>query len=476
MNDFVGRERELALLNTRLEEVRRTGRGAFIAMRGRRRVGKSRLIEEFTRRSGCAAVVYTAIHEDSRRELERFLEALSQSSAPAAELVRAGLAAESWEAALELAGSGATREHPVIVVVDEFPYLVECEPAIEATLQLIWDRMAQRAPVLLILIGSDRATMESLSQEGRPLYDRPREMVIEPLAPVDIGKMLELAPADALDAYLITGGFPVLAQEWGRGRSLDEYLKEALNDPTSFLLVSAERALAAEFSDSAQARRVLSAIGADARVHREIAKRASLPPTTLGDALAILLEKGMIERLTPYSSVAHPKNARYLVADSYLRFWLRFVNRDGIDLVERGRGKLLFDRFRMSWLTYRGLAIEPVVRHAVERMLPDERFGDAVHVGGFWTRNNSVEVDLVGGDQRPIAVKIGFLGSIKWRSSGRFLRTDASTLAAQRDSIPGASSPSTVLVGVSRSGFEPRAAVDVRLGPRDILEAFGRAS
>lgn len=470
---FVGRARELAILQSRLDEVRNSGRGDFLAIRGRRRVGKSRLVEELARRSGCPCVFYTALGESGARERDRFLDALAESGAPAASLVRDGARAESWESALKLSVNGVTREHPLILVVDELPYLVAVEPAIEATLQLFWDRTAQRLPVLLIAIGSDRATMESLSQEGRPLYDRPREMTIEPLTPADVADMLGLEAADALDAYLVTGGFPVLMREWGKGRGLESYLEEALENPTSFLLVSGERALAAEFPQRAQARTVLAAIGSNARVHRDIAARSQLPGTSLRDALVLLTGKGLVERATPYSAVAHPKNARYLIADSYLRFWLRFVGTDGIELAERGRGRVLLERVLGSWPTYRGAAIEPVVRAAMERLLPDRRFGAAMYVGGFWTRDNSVEVDLVGGDRAPVASRIGFVGSVKWRSSAPFDRGDSGALVRQRAALPGATG-ATALVGVSRSGFGPQADLDVEIGAQDILAAYRR--
>jgi hypothetical protein len=296
-------------------------------------------------------------------------------------------------------------------------------------------------------------------------------MVIEPLTPADVADMLALDAADALDAYLVTGGFPVLTREWGRGRSLEDYLREALEDPTSFLLVSGERALAAEFPRRAQARIVLGAIGADARVHRDIAARSQLPGTSLRDALAVLIEKRLVERKTPYSAVAHPKNARYAIADPYLRFWLRFVGSDGIELVERGRGRVLFERTLNAWPAYRGGAIEPLVRTAVERLLPDERFGAAMYVGAFWTRDNSVEVDIVGGDKKPVASSIGFVGSIKWRESARFHRADFGALARQRAALPGASD-GTLLVGVSRNGFAAGLALDRALGPEEIVGAY----
>lgn len=434
-------------------------------------MGKSRLVEELIREAGCPSISYVAIRESSVREVARFVDAIAGSDAPASPLVRAGAGAATWEAALELAVREVDRAEPLILVIDELPYLVDQDASIEATLQLAWDRTVRKSPVLLIVVGSDRATMESLSQEGRPLYDRPREMVIQPLSPAAVGDMLRLGATEALDAHLVTGGFPVLALEWGSGQTLHSYLEEALLSPTSFLVVSAERALAAEFPSDAQARTVLRAIGADARANREILQRTGLSGTSLQDALAVLLSKGVVERLIPYSATSSAKTARYVVADPYLRFWLRFVGGSNIDLIERGCGRVVVERFEEAWPTYRGSAIEPVTRHAIERLLPDLPFGNAVHVGGFWTRNNAVEVDLVGGDKFPVASSIPFVGSIKWRDKAPFTRADARALAASGARVPG-TGDQTLLVGVSRSGFEERTGLDLELGPEELLQAF----
>ena len=466
---FVGRARELARLERMLDEVRRTGRGGFVAIRGRRRVGKSRLVDELTRRAAGPSVFYTATQGEPVDELGRFLDAVASSDLSAAPDVRAGLRAETWESALELAARDASAGHPPIVVIDEFPYLAEKDPAIESVLQAVWDRRLQATPVLLVLIGSDRAAMDALSAHGRPLYDRPREMVVEPLSPADVGGLLKLPPAEALDAYATIGGFPVLALEWGAGRSRDDYLAEALTDPTSFLVVSGERALAAEFQREAHARAVLSAIGADARVHKEIAKRTGLNATSLSRALDILDAKGVAERLTPYSAKATPRTRRYRVADPYLRFWLRFVG-PHIDEIERGRGSVVRDRLAASWPSFRGRSIEPIVSDGLERLLPDPRLPGASHIGSYWTRSGTVEVDLVGGDRRPVADAVAFLGSIKWRDRGRFTRADAGSLAALRATVPGAG-PGSLLVGVSRNGFESESGLDVELGPEDVLGA-----
>ena len=467
---FVGRERELDLLKKRLEQVRSSGQAAFIGMRGRRRVGKSRLAEEFVKTSDCPYVYFTAVQQEGELELDRFVEAIASSTAPSARDVRAGLRPQSWESALELAAEGATHQRPLILIIDEFPYLVAKEPSIEAVLQKVWDRTLQSTPVLILLIGSDEAMMTALTEQGRPLYDRLREMAIQPLSPGAVGELLDLDPADALDAQLVIGGFPVLALEWGAGRTMVEYLREALLDPTSFLVVSAERALSAEFPQQAP-RAVLAAIGSGARAYSAILSRTGLSATGLIDTLDLLQGRGVIRRLTPYSTRLSRKIVLWEIADPYMRFWLRFVDRK-IDLIERGRGAILIEDFERSWSPYRGRAIEDLVREAIELLLPDkEHFGDARYVGRYWNRNNSIEVDLVGGDLHPVADNIGFVGSIKWRLNRPFSRADALDLAGRRSEVPGAS-PNALLVGVASQGFEADTPLDVRLSPDDLIAAY----
>jgi len=275
--------------------------------------------------------------------------------------------------------------------------------------------------------------------------------------------------AEALDAYAVIGGFPVLALEWGSRRPLRAYLADALTDPSSFLVISAERALASEFPADVQARAVLSAIGADGRAHKTLLARTGLSQTSLDRALRVLVGKGIVDSVTPYSAKASPKNRRYQVADPYLRFWLRFVG-PATDTIDRGRGDHVVAEVERALPTFRGRAIEPIVRESLERLLPDDRFGSALHVGGYWNRTSSIEVDLVGGDARPVARTVAFVGSVKWRERESFRRSDAAALAALRADVPGAGDP-TLLVGVSRRGFERDTRLDVEVTPDELVAA-----
>lgn len=210
---------------------------------------------------------------------------------------------------------------------------------------------------------------------------------------------------------------------------------------------------------------MLAAIGAGERAYSAIERRSGVERTSLVRALAALQEKRMVLKLTPYSSRPRARPPRYVVADPYLRFWLRFIG-PNLELIERGRGDVVGERIRASWDSYRGHAIEPLARAAIERRLPDPRLGDALFVGSYWTRDGRIEVDLVGGRERNRSDTIDFVGSVKWRESQPFGRRDLAALVAARAQVPGATE-GTRLVAVSRSGFTT-SELDIELGPDEL--------
>ncbi|MGW2623164.1 AAA family ATPase [Micromonospora taraxaci] len=153
----------------------------------------------------------------------------------------------TWDVALTLLAAALPTDRPSVVVLDEMPHLIASDPGFEGTLQMVFDRELSRRPVLLICVGSDLAMMEALNDHGRPFPQRATEVVVPPLSPADVRGMLDLSAADAFDAYLVSGGLPLILDEWPTGASVQDYLTDAVPDPTSALLVSGERALAAEF-------------------------------------------------------------------------------------------------------------------------------------------------------------------------------------------------------------------------------------
>ncbi|MGC0422577.1 ATP-binding protein [Embleya sp. AB8] len=470
MYRFIGRDRELRTLRNTLDEVRDAvgapRPGQCVLMRGRRRVGKSTLVEEFLRQAAVPHLFFTAGGGTAEDELAELLDAVAESSLPNRSLF-AEEAPSRWNAAFRLLAEILPDDAPSVVVIDEVPYLMERVDAFEGMLQRAWDRWLGTKPVLLLLVGSDLSMMAALNAYDRPFHQRGREMVVGPLNPADLGEMLDLAPADAFDAALITGGLPLICREWRPGASMWEFLAAALENPISALLVSAERSLAAEFPPQAMGREVLRAIGAGERTFTNIARAAGgIAHSSLSRATDLLIGKGVVAAELPLST--HPsKERRYRVADPYLRFWLTFLDPHMAE-IERMRGDLTLDRLRGQWTAWRGRAVEPLIRESLARILPAGGLPAAPAVGAYWTRSNDVEIDLVGADRQPVAKKLLFLGSIKWLETSPF---DAHDLAALHKHRAALTTEAVPLIAVSRSGTTC-SGLQANFGPEDLLAGW----
>lgn len=444
-SDFVGRADDLGKLRAHLGALRR-GRGRLLTVRGRRQAGKSRLVTEFVAHAGVPHLFTTGSRQLSTGEdLERFSQDAASCTLPGKDLLTSGVWS-NWEQALR-AVAAALPDGPAIVVFDELPWLIESDPGLEGTLQKLWDSAFEKRQVLFILIGSDLSVMEMLTEYGRPLYGRAKEMEVSPFDVHDTARMLGLddgQAAEAFDAYLVTGGYPRLLAEWPRAGGLRRFVNSQLNDDNSDLAVVGQRILDAEFPPDSQAAQVLRVIGSGERGYRNIASQANIQTASLSRALAVLQTKRVVAVDQP-TSIKPANEPRYRVADPYLRFWLRFIE-PALPDVSRGRSDIAQERLWNGWEAYRGRAIEPIVREALTRL----GVAGSGFVGGWWPRNNNPEVDLVGVDRPDKSRRVTFVGSIKWRQKEPFGPRDLDLLRAHQAVVPGgASAP---LLVVSRSG------------------------
>lgn len=466
---FVGRTSDLKGLQQNLDTLQSDRRGRLLSIRGRRQAGKSRLVTEFADRSGLPQFFFTAARLESAAEsLARFTDEAGRSSLPGAHLFD-GVTLADWPAAFRLLAS-ALPDGPAIVVLDEFPWLTEANPSLEGVLQGVWDRALEGRPVLLILIGSDIAMMERVSAHDRPLFGRAKETVIHPFSVADTETMIGVRNAAvAIDAQLVTGGYPRLCLEWRGANDAMTFLRHQLEDENSDLVVLGRNILTAEFPSELQARHVLGAIGAGERTNKAIASRAGLEAAPLARSIQILRDTKRVVAVDHPMSVRPAREPRYRVADPYLRFWLRFIE-PALPDIARGRPDLALARLRDSWIPYRGRAVEPFVRASLQRLAgADDRLAGIGVVGGYWTRTGDVEVDIVGVDRWPGATRVGVVGSIKWRERSPFGRGDYAALVAHRARVPGGEQ--SALIAVSRSGTRARD-LDAAFGPDDLIAAW----
>ncbi|MFC4335610.1 ATP-binding protein [Salininema proteolyticum] len=475
--DFIGRSRELEYLRRRLDLVRRRGEGRALAMRGRRQVGKSRLVQELCNRSEVPYFYFSfSKGMPVPQEVENFTAELRRSplAAEAGPLpeVRAG----SWSDAFSLL-SLSLPDSPSIVVLDEVPWAAEADVSFEGVLQTVWDRQWSRKPILLLLLGSDLHMMERLTSYDRPFYGRAVSMQLRALNPADCADHLALGGADALDAYLISGGMPGILTSWQRGMRPDRYLQEACEEVGTELFTIPMQAVLAEFPGPGNTRRVLEAIGTGNRTQAKISSAAGNldKPLDSGVLTPILRTLSEQKRVVAAESPLSTKKGQprlYSIADPNLRLYFA-VLRESYRLAERGLTNAAMELTQRRWPSWRGRAIEPVIREALTLAADQGRLPwDGVRaVGGWWNRRFDPEVDLIGADDAPIAGDVSFAGTVKWLARPMQAK-EVGELRRATAVVPGAEGSD--LVGVSLTGFsdEARESLTLAWGPDDVVDAF----
>lgn len=480
MKDFIGRRTELALLDKRLKRVRATGVGAAVALRGRRQVGKSRLVQEFCDRADVPYAYFTATKGASTVEsVAAFLAELRESTVPAEPGVLPSSAVGGWPDAFRVLAS-ALPDGPSVVVLDEVLWLAEQDSVFDGALQTAWDRLLSHRPVLLLLLGSDLHMMERMTAYDRPFYGRADNMVLGPLDPAETSDALGLTGVDALDAHLISGGLPGVLRAWPHGTPPLRFLQDECADPASPLFSVPESALLSEFPAPDLTRRVLEAVGSGDRTHANIAAAAgsrdgAVPSGSLSPVLHRLAEEKRVLAVDQPLSTRPGKPALYHVADSNLRLYLAAL-RPAHEQARRGRHQAAFRLVERRWTAWRGRAVEPLIRAALELAaaggaLP---WPDTEVVGGWWNRRFDPEIDLVGADRAPVARHVHFAGSVKWLGTP-FDGHDLAALRRGAADVPGFTEAGAGLAAVTLSGLAPGLGprdIDLVWGPDDVLAAW----
>lgn len=347
---FIDRKEELS----RLRKVLEAKTPGLVVLYGRRRLGKSRLIQESLR--GREAAYYVGDDADSAlqreaaaREIESVIEGFSEVRYP------------DWASLLDR----YFREAPAgaVLALDELPSLVRAAPELPSVLQKVLD--ARKRATHVVLAGSSQRMMHGLLLEGSaPLYGRAQELL--KVTPLPVGYLKQglavRSARDAVEAWSMFGGVP---RYWELARgfpSLLRALRGLVLDPLGVLHGEPQRLLYDELDDAARASSVLALVAAGANRASEIASRIGMPVTTLSRPLAKLLDFGLVEREVPYGeSPRDTKRSLYRVADPFLRTWYRFVEPNRSRL-ERGDLEFVERIVAERWPRHLGETWEELVR------------------------------------------------------------------------------------------------------------------
>lgn len=382
----------------RVEEIKRFRRflnlreGALACVYGRRRIGKSRLVEEVV--AGRKDVV-VFIAERSEAALQR-----SRLASDISSLIPGfgDVSYDSWSVMFDRWQKDAPKGS--VLVIDELPYLVERSPELPSVLQRIADGLRTTGKKM-ILCGSSQRMMQGLVlNEDEPLYGRAREIV--KLEPIHFRWMKRAFPAmsswERFCLYSVLGGVPRYWETFQCDDDMWAALREQVFSPQGLFHDEPNYVLQDDLQDSVQATSVLSLVGRGVERLVEMAGRLQVPVTALGRPMKRLMELGFATREIPFGSDAKSnKKTLYRMSDPFLRFWYSFVLPNYSDanfLSTKAEVKALQPHFRV----FLGQAWERMVRDEIQRKpLPglESRFRNAARWWGHGLDRNAMEIDVV---------------------------------------------------------------------------------
>ena len=384
---FVGRRNELALLS----EEFASPRASLAIVYGRRRVGKSTLIREAIKDR--PHIFYQATRVTSSLNLEAFKTEVSR--ALGADELLTGIT--DWLAVLHYLARAAEHHRGLIVVLDEFPYLTDADPALPSVVQKLWDSGAPRTGSLkLLLCGSMISQMEEFLAERNPLYGH-KTLALD-LGPLPLRDAVQFVPRHTSEGKLVTygvfGGVPFYLQLMDSTASLQSNVEHLLLTSTGTLVDEPVVLLQSELREIPRYASVLSAIADGCTKHGEIIGRVRelSDSKTLGPYLEKLERMRLIRVIKSMDASPKERDRRYLIADPLIAFWYRFV-RPNLSSVAQGFGREVWRHQIAPHLdAFMGAAFEEICRkHA--RQYSQERFpAPAQEIGRIWDADYDIDI------------------------------------------------------------------------------------
>lgn len=404
---FIGREKEL----NALEKMYKSDKFEFVVMYGRRRVGKTALINHFI--NGKEAIYFMGVESNEKQNLENLSKSIIEFSSG----IQTETYFSSYQAALEYAFKLAEKRR-IILAIDEYPYVARASKSLASTLQMLIDKYKDESKLMLILCGSSMSYMEDqVLAYKSPLYGRrTAQMKITPFDFEECCTYLKgLSDEDKALVYGIVGGTPQYLLQMSDKLSVEENIKNTYLNPMSFLYEEPVNLLKQEVREPAIYNAIITAIATGYSRMSEISTKVGESTTTCATYLKNLINLGIIKRETPYGEKASKKTI-YSIEDNMFYFWYRFVLENS-SVIARGATDLVYKRIEAQLSDYMGRVFEEIcTQYLWKQLLSGNMPIEFVSLGRWWgndpRKRSQTEIDIMGEQDSNSAI----FAECKWRN------------------------------------------------------------
>ena len=368
----------------------------FIVVYGRRRVGKTALIVEFIRDKD--NIFYISTERNDKAALDSFSEKVFERF-PAPAFMPNSFA--SWDNAFEYIADQVGNNR-IVVVIDEYPYLVSGNPSISSILQKFIDTRYKQTNLFLILCGSSMNFMQNqVLGYTSPLYGRrSAQFHIKPFDYYDSGLFFpEMSPADKMLAYAVCGGVPQYLGAVAEYGDIAEGIIECFLRKSGILYEEPENLLKQELREPSVYNSLITSIANGAGKLNEISTKSGEESKKCSKYLKSLLDLHIVRKELPYGNDTQ-RNGIYVLADNMFKFWYRFIPQNIVG-IESGLGRRVYEERIMPNLSeymgyiFEGACIEYMLRKNGTSCIPFMFDG----IGRWWGANpytkTQAEIDIV---------------------------------------------------------------------------------
>ncbi|MBZ4650451.1 ATP-binding protein [Thermosipho sp. (in: thermotogales)] len=397
---FVDRIDEIKFLEK--EYKRKTS--SFIVLYGRRRVGKTRLIKEFIKNKD--SVYFLATEESEAENIKTFQNILySKYKIPLLDNNKL----LSWNDLFYII-STLKLEKKLIIVIDEFQYLLKSNKGFSSILQKSWDEYLKDKSIMLIISGSALSMIkrEVLSYSS-PLYGRrTSQMNLKPIKFKYFKEFFENKNIDLIKLYSLTGGIPKYVEILELKENIYDTIKENFLNVNSYLFEEPYFLLEKELKDIGSYFSIIKAIANGNNKLSKISTSLGIKQTSLSYYLNNLIELDILEREVPIleKNPQTSKKGIYKIKDNFLNFWFKFIypyksyiEIGNIDFVMNIIKKSFIER-HVSFI-YEDISKEKLIDLNLNDKLPVK----LSKIGRWWDKN--LEIDIVGVDRENKPILFG---------------------------------------------------------------------
>jgi len=391
---FLDRIEEIEKLKAKFKEKN----GALIILYGRRRIGKSELLQRVI---GNNDVYFLSDLREKTLQLNSLRMQLSQKFKGFE-----SISIPDWDSFFNVLHSFARRKFTL--VLDEFPYLVKNAPELPSIIQKHID-LKHLNNINLVLCGSSQSMMTNLFDNSKaPLYGRANMIFKLDYLPIYfLRELLNITPAKTIEEFAVWGGVPRYWIERAKYGTLDNAIMNLVMNKYGLFYDEPIILFLDEMRTSMQSNSILSLIAGGSNKISEIAGRLGKPATHLSRQFQILLELGYLKKEIPFGeSEKNSKKSLYKIKDPFLRFYFSYVvpNRS---IIELGMTEIIKNKLRESRQQYTSSTYEDICREAVPKLFM--RKGTFLPGKRYWTKD--FEVDIISKD---LNSNTYIVGEIKW--------------------------------------------------------------